>query len=107
MGIDSDGNRWSGNCEYTKKSKNKQISIGLEMTGLEIIGLEMIRLDVIGLEMIGLEMIWLETISVDMIGLETIGLEMIVNHSKHIDIHLSIVHYSAVQIIVHFYEITV
>ena len=46
-------------------------------------------------------------IGLEMIGLETIGLEMIVNHSKHIDIHLSIVHYSAVQIIVHFYEITV
>ena len=25
MGIDSDGNRSGGNCEYTKKTKNKQI----------------------------------------------------------------------------------
>ena len=58
VGIDSDGNRSGGNCEYTKRLKiNKVLFIGLEMIGLEIIGLDMIGLEIIGLDMIGLEMI--------------------------------------------------
>ena len=62
VGIDSDRNRSSENCEYIYQ-KNPKITkfllIGLEMIGLELIGLELIGLKLIGLKLIGLEMIGL------------------------------------------------